>query len=247
MRRRTLFASVVGIGSGRESTEGGREERGELGRDDGRLVRRLLVLDDFLSLDNDAVRDGCRSGCLYGSREGWKDGSLRSSETGRDAADEKEPILLRASMAGASCCRKAPSMVWVLGLKGFERRGGLDEGPSKEPGKESLNTTPWRLAGKLLAVVGMDLGEVCGDEGPRPRGACGTLLAVPSGPLSAASGGSGVTALTVCRKAPRRLLAEGLSVPRGDGTSESGGSTELRAGRSGRGGGLAPWGLVPRE
>jgi hypothetical protein len=239
MRSRTLFASVVGIGSGRESTEGGREERGELGRDDGRLVRRLLVLDGFLSLGNDAVREGGRSVCLYGSREDWKDGSLRSSETGRDAADEKEPILLRASMAGASCCRKAPSMVWVLGLKEVVRAGGLDEEPSKEPGKESLNTTPWRLAGKLLAAEGIDLGEVCGDAGPSPRDACGTLFA--------ASGGSGVTALTVCRKAPRRLLAEGLSVPRGDGTSESGGSTELRAGRSGRGGGLVPWGLVPKE
>jgi hypothetical protein len=49
MRSSTLLASVVGTGSGRESTEGGRDERGELGRDDGRLVKRLLDPDDFLS------------------------------------------------------------------------------------------------------------------------------------------------------------------------------------------------------
>jgi len=164
-----------------------------------------------------------------------------SSVTERDAADEKDPILLRASRAGASCCRKAPSMVWVLGLKEeADRRGGLVEVLSKEPGKESWNTTPWRLAGKPAVVAGMDLGEVCGDEEPYPRGTCDASLPVPSSPLKVASAGSGVTALTVCRKAPRRVLAEGLSAPRGEGTSETGGSTEVRAGRSGSGGATAP-------
>jgi hypothetical protein len=96
---------------------------------------------------------------------------LRSSETGRDAADEKDPILFRASMAGASCCRKAPSIVWVLGLKEVGRGGGLEAELSKDAEKESLNTTPWRRAGRLATVfAGMDLGEVCGDTEPKPRG-----------------------------------------------------------------------------
>jgi hypothetical protein len=236
------LASVVGIGRGRESTDGGRDERGELGRDDDRLVRRLLAPDDFLSLGNGTAEGCCRSACLYESNGDWNDGSFMSSVAESDAADEKDPILLRASRAGASCCRKAPSMVWVLGLKEeVDRRGGLVEGLSKEPpGKESWNTTPWRLAGKPAVVAGMDLGEVCGDTEPKPRGTCDASPPVPSSPLKAASVGSGVTALTVCRKAPRKVLAEGLSAARGEGTSETEGSTEVRAGRSGSGGATAP-------
>lgn len=118
---------------------------------------------------------------------------------------------------------------------------------SKEPGKESLNTTPWRRAGRPAVAAGMERGEVCGETEAQSRGACGTLLEVASRPSDTASAGSGVTALTVCRNAPRRLLAEGLSAPRGDGTSESGGRTDVRGGRSGRGGTRAPWGLLPRE
>ncbi len=93
----------------------------------------------------------------------------------------------------------------------------------------------------------MVLGEVCGDPEPKPRDACDRLLPVSSRPLVVPSAGSGVTALTVCRKAPRRLAAEGLSGARGDGTSASGGSTEVRVGRSGRGGGTASRGLLPTE
>ncbi len=115
------MASVVGIGRGSESTDGGSEDRGELGRDDGRLVRRLRAPEDFLSLDNGAESGGCWSDCLYGSNGDWKDGIFMSSDTGRDAADEKDPIRFRASMAGPSCCRKAPSMVCVLGLKEVDR------------------------------------------------------------------------------------------------------------------------------
>jgi len=97
-------------------------------------------------------------------------------------------------------------------------------------------------------AAGIDLGEVCGETEAQSRGACDTLLEVASRPSDAASAGSGVTALTVCRNAPRRLLAEGLSAPRGDGTSERGGRTDVRVGRSGRGGGTrAPWGLLPKE
>jgi hypothetical protein len=140
-------------------------------------------------------------------------------------------------MAGASCCRKAPSMVCVLGRNEVGRRGGLEEVLSKEAGKESLNTTPWRLAGKLGVAAGIDLGDVCGDTEGSPRGTCDILAPAASRPLNAASAGSGVTALTVCRNAPRRLPAEGLSGFRAGGNSESGGSTEVRAGRSGSGGG----------
>lgn len=105
---------------------------------------------------------------------------------------------------------------------------------SKEPEKESWNTTPWRLPGKLglpltaalalvlalasvLALVaGVDLGDVCGDTEPKPRGICDASAA----PLMETSAGSGVTALTVCRNAPPSVLADGLSASRGDGASE---------------------------
>lgn len=46
---RTLLALSVGIGNGRESTEGGGEMRGEVGRDVDLLIRRLLEV--FFSLD----------------------------------------------------------------------------------------------------------------------------------------------------------------------------------------------------
>jgi hypothetical protein len=85
-------------------------------------------------------------------------------------------------MAGASCCRKAPSMVCVLGRNELGRRGGLEEVLSKEAGKESLNTTPWRLAGKLGVPAGIDLGEVCGDTEGSPRGTCDTLAPAASKP-----------------------------------------------------------------
>ena len=134
---------------------------------------------------------------------------------------------------------------------------------SKEPEKESWNTTPWRLLGKLglpltaalalvlvsalalvLALVaGVDLGDVCGDTKPKPRGICDASAA----PLTETSAGSGVTALTVCRNAPPRVLADGLSASRGDGASESGGSIEAWAGRSGKGGATTPRGLLPKE
>jgi hypothetical protein len=138
IRIRILLASAVGIGRGRESTEGGREDRGELGREEDRLVKRLLAPDDFLSFDNGRGKGVCESACLYDSKGDWKDDNFMSSVTEREAADEKEPILLRTSGVGASCCRNAPSMVWVLGLKEFGRTGGLVEALSKEPpGKAS--------------------------------------------------------------------------------------------------------------
>lgn len=107
---------------------------------------------------------------------------------------------------------------------------------------------PWRLAGKPAAPRGMVRGEVCGEAEPSPRGPLGTSLPGPSWWSNKGSTGSGVTALTVCRKALRRALAEALSTGRGDGTSESEGRVGGRVGRSGRGGGtVVLCGLLPRE
>lgn len=122
---------------------------------------------------------------------------------------------------------------------------------SRDVEKDSWNTIPWRRAGMLAAAEGMERGEALGDsagcwEGP-------SRAEVVSKPPGDISGGSGVTALMVVvwRNAPRRLLAEGLSELRGGsgggGASESGGSIEARAGRSGSGGAEDAVGLVPKE
>jgi hypothetical protein len=223
----TLLASVVGIGRGRESTEGDGDSKGEVGREVGRLVKRLLVEDGFLSLEE---VDSCKSEGLYPSRGGgWRDGSLKSS-TGSDPAEEKEPTRCRVSGAGAYCCRKVPSMVRVLGRKDGWRGGGLDEALSNDVPKESLNTRPCRLTGAALPgstptapALGMDRGEVWGDKFPKPRGPCSCAL---SGASSVTSVGSGVTALTVfCAPiagrpmAARMVPADSSLEPRGDGIS----------------------------
>jgi len=102
MRSRILFASVVGIGSGSESTEGGRDESGELGREDGRFDRRLLA-PPFLSLDGPLLPGGMKSMDLYDSTGDCRLAILMSSVTGRDVAEENDPSLFRNSVAGASC------------------------------------------------------------------------------------------------------------------------------------------------
>lgn len=82
----------------------------------------------------------------------------------KEVADEKEPIRLRVSWAGASCWRNAPSIVCVLGRIEAGRRGGLVEVPSTALESESWNTTPCRLLGKpalaLVLLPGIVLGDV---------------------------------------------------------------------------------------
>lgn len=52
MSMSTLFALPVGIGSGNESTEGGGDIKGDVGREDARFTSRLLAaVGFFLSLD----------------------------------------------------------------------------------------------------------------------------------------------------------------------------------------------------
>ncbi len=60
--RSTLLASSVGIGRGSESTEGGGETRGDVGRDDARFINRLLL--DFLSLDAAGICSSSGRGML---------------------------------------------------------------------------------------------------------------------------------------------------------------------------------------
>lgn len=48
--RSILLASLVGIGTGKESADGGGEENGEVGRDNARLTS-LLLDDVFFSFD----------------------------------------------------------------------------------------------------------------------------------------------------------------------------------------------------
>lgn len=62
-----MFASSVGMGDGRESTDGGGETKGEVGRA-VLLIRRLLA--DFLSLEDDDETVIFRSGGLAGTTEG---------------------------------------------------------------------------------------------------------------------------------------------------------------------------------
>lgn len=50
MSRSTLFASFVGIGTGKESTEGGGDSGGDVGREDI-LLTNLLLDEVFFSLD----------------------------------------------------------------------------------------------------------------------------------------------------------------------------------------------------
>lgn len=125
------------MGRGSESTDGGRDESGELGRDEERLLRRLRGPHGFFSLDEGAPDCCWKSAWWYDSNDDAKGGSFTSSVVEREVAEEKEPIRLRVSRAGPSCCRYAPSMVCVLGRNGVARSGGLVEGPSSEPGKES--------------------------------------------------------------------------------------------------------------
>ena len=70
------------MGEGRESTEGGGEIRGEVGRADVFLIRRLL--EDFLSFDDETLI--FKSGGLAGTTEGKPrdsktDGGERRSES----------------------------------------------------------------------------------------------------------------------------------------------------------------------
>jgi hypothetical protein len=71
MRRRTLFASSVGIGRGRESTDGGGDISGEVGRVDARFISRDL--ENFRSFPMGVLGLGvgtCMSGDLAGTIEG---------------------------------------------------------------------------------------------------------------------------------------------------------------------------------
>lgn len=113
--RRTLFASSVGIGSGRESTEGGGEMSGDVGREV--LFINFVLVEAFLSF---IVADWngaspTRFCCTEGKPvdEVTEDvkagigGPLRSSWTGIDPIDtddENDPIRCRLfSTVGASC------------------------------------------------------------------------------------------------------------------------------------------------
>lgn len=186
-----MFALPVGIGRGNESTEGGGDINGEVGREDARFTSRLLAAEDFfLSLDDVGVgiwrSDGLSlvlAAGEYGICSVDSDAALRSSlVTASDPAEENEPSRCRLSSAAAGCWRSgAPSMVCVLGRKEACRRGGLEEELSSDPPNESLNTMPCRRPppGTLLPPIietvprpapGIDLGEVCGDSEPRPRG-----------------------------------------------------------------------------
>ena len=106
-----LLASLVGIGTGSESTEGGGDTSGELGREEVRLTS-LLLDDVFFSFDVVAVgfesSDAldCDDGDAAGdSKWGCSNGPLRSSFAFSECEplDEKELTLCRLSRAGASC------------------------------------------------------------------------------------------------------------------------------------------------
>ena len=95
------------MGEGRESTEGGGEIRGEVGRADVFLMRRLL--EDFLSFDDETLI--FKSGGLAGTTEGKPsdsktDGGERRSESlkGWELEEEKDPTLWRLSNEEVAEC-----------------------------------------------------------------------------------------------------------------------------------------------
>lgn len=128
MRSKILFASFVGIGAGRESTEGGGDTSDEVGREI-RLVNRRV--EGFRSLDGG-------TGDEMGGREGPEDDELTLSAcpSTQDSSVvpwapgvEKDPIrfLISEDWAAEACCRRVPSMVCVLGRNVTDRDDGLDE------------------------------------------------------------------------------------------------------------------------
>lgn len=173
MSKSTRFASSVGIGKGKESTDGAGDMRGDVGREDARFIKRLLV--DFRScFDEDTVilRSGAREEAadatdLYPTASrtvGW--GRMSMSVNGVELEEEKDPTLCRLSTEeGTVCCRdaSAPSIVCVRGLYGAcVCWGGLDSELSYEPPKASLNTMPCLLR----SPPGIDRGDAWGDVVP---------------------------------------------------------------------------------
>jgi hypothetical protein len=72
IRRRTLFASSVGTGKGRESTDGGGDMCGEVGRVDIRLISRDL--ENFFSFPADVLRPAVAGICMLGDLVGTTEG-----------------------------------------------------------------------------------------------------------------------------------------------------------------------------
>ncbi len=111
MSNRILLASLVGIGTGSESTDGGGDTNGEVGRDETRLTSLLLdeVFFSFGIVDvvfwSSETRNCDTGGTASDSKGGCDDGPLRSSFVVSECepADEKEPTLCLLSAAGVSC------------------------------------------------------------------------------------------------------------------------------------------------
>lgn len=110
------------MGRRSESTEGGRESVGEVGREELRFARRLPL--DFLSLLDEAeplVSSGIESaGALYAHDPGAVDcGRTSLSTNGCGADEENDPILCRISVGAIveDCLTaSASSNVRVRGL-----------------------------------------------------------------------------------------------------------------------------------
>lgn len=159
MRSRTLFASSVAMGKGSESTEGGGEMRGEVGRDDCRFISLLA----FLSLgapeeSRPVITEWCKESnelsCGLSSSDGCNDPDELTLPT-RCRSDVGGGTLLWASIE--------VSMVRVRGrrLPLVCRKcclGGLDSLLSYDSLKTSLKTMPCLRAGP---PEGIERGEVC--------------------------------------------------------------------------------------
>jgi hypothetical protein len=102
MSKRTLVASSVGIGSGKESTDGGGETKGEVGREEARFIKRLFV--DFLSGFNEATeifRSGVREVATEGNPTDSSTvagGRTSTSVNGVEPDEEKDPTLCLVSI-----------------------------------------------------------------------------------------------------------------------------------------------------
>lgn len=195
MSLRIQFASSVGTGSGKESTEGGGDNIGEVGRD-GRFINFARV-ELLLSLKAPPVWI-CRSVGRVWYREEYPGDSMTGECLGIggprntsscegieliEPVDETEPTLcLELSIGGVmEGWRYGVSMVWPRGRTGEGLGGGLEEALSSELGKASLKTIPClRVPPGVVALgitppapatFGMDLGGDAGaDIEPRPRG-----------------------------------------------------------------------------
>lgn len=96
---RTLFASSVGIGEGKESTEGGGDRSGDVGREETRLINRLLDDVDFFSFTGTTiVGDGSSDILGDSTRIGCSVVALVSSCASTEDAEENEPTRWRVSV-----------------------------------------------------------------------------------------------------------------------------------------------------